>query len=325
MQSSPMTMKCLFQARRIIWRDTAAGFMSIARKGIAMLGIAVLTAVSLGIARPDLREVFVIALSEMRADSNGAIPAADPVQAPPSSSAPAALFSHAMPQHAGAAGLPRDQRAATHFLARKYRLAPDAVALLVGEAFDAGRELKIDPLLILAVMSIESSMNPFAQSNVGAQGLMQVMTTVHADRFEEFGGPRAALNPIANIRVGAEILKELVVRHGSVEAGLKAYVGATLQPDDGGYGLRVMVERARLESAVTGRPLVVPAEQQASEDAKPVSVPVSFAPLSDTTGVGIMPREARTSATRPKGKAGGDGGAVRSRPPVSGPMTNDAA
>jgi len=84
---------------------------------------------------------------------------------------------------------------------------------------------------------------------VGAQGLMQVMTKVHQDKFERFdGGAEAALNPIANIRVGSQILHDCIQRRGSVTGGLACYVGAT-GPSDGGYGAKVLAERRRLSLA----------------------------------------------------------------------------
>jgi hypothetical protein len=147
---------------------------------------------------------------------------------------------------------PREQHVA-QYLARRYRVADEAVRVLVAAAFEVGREKKLDPLLILSVMAIESSFNPFAQSPVGAQGLMQVMTRVHTERFEPHGGEAAALDPIVNIKVGSSILRELIARGGSVERGLQLYVGAGNLPDDGGYGARVLGERSRLELAASGK------------------------------------------------------------------------
>jgi len=145
------------------------------------------------------------------------------------------------------------QRHVTQYLARRYRVADDAVRVLVAAAYDTGRELGLDPLLILAVMAVESSINPLAQSPVGAQGLMQVMTRVHTDKFEPHGGEHAALDPIANIKVGSAILSDLIRRGGSVERGLQLYVGAGNLPDDGGYAARVLNERGRIAVAAAGR------------------------------------------------------------------------
>jgi hypothetical protein len=146
---------------------------------------------------------------------------------------------------------PRQHHVA-QYLARRYRVADEAVQMLVSAAFETARENRLDPLLILSVMAIESSLNPFAQSPVGAQGLMQVMTKVHAERFQPHGGETAALDPVANIKVGSAILRDLINRGGSVERGLQLYVGAGNLPDDGGYGARVLGERSRLQQAATG-------------------------------------------------------------------------
>ena len=145
------------------------------------------------------------------------------------------------------------QTRVAQYLSRRYRVADGAVRMVVSTAFQLGREKNIDPLLILSVVAIESSLNPFAESAMGAQGLMQVMTRVHAQRFEPHGGETAALDPIANMKVGASILHELISRGGSVERGLQLYVGAGNMPDDGGYGARVLGERARLQLAATGK------------------------------------------------------------------------
>ena len=154
----------------------------------------------------------------------------------------------------------RQQKYVTEWLSRRYRVAGDAANMLVSTAYSTAHEIKLDPLLILAVMAIESGLNPFAESPVGAQGLMQVMSKVHSDKFQEVGGKEAALNPVANIRVGAQILKDYVTRTGSVEGGLKTYVGAGAFEDDSGYGNKVLAEYRRLKQVASGKnvPIITP-------------------------------------------------------------------
>jgi soluble lytic murein transglycosylase-like protein len=147
----------------------------------------------------------------------------------------------------------KQQQFVTNWLSRRYRVAGDAANMLVSTTYQAAHEIKIDPLLVLAVMAIESGLNPFAESPVGAKGLMQVMAKVHHDKFEEVGGAQAALNPVANIRVGAQILKDYVTRSGSVEGGLKTYVGAGAFDNDSGYGSKVLAEYHRLKQVATGK------------------------------------------------------------------------
>jgi len=126
------------------------------------------------------------------------------------------------------------------------------LSALVAEAYDLGPDNQIEPTLILAVMAVESGFNPFAQSNVGAQGLMQVMTKVHEQKYQGFGGSLAAFDPVANVRVGVNVLKECINRAGSLEGGLKLYVGAGNMKDDQGYAGKVMAENTRLLQVAKG-------------------------------------------------------------------------
>jgi len=166
--------------------------------------------------------------------------------------------------HAGAPAASRspmklspEQQKIAQFVAKKYRIAVDDVQHLVAHAHRAARDFRLDPYLVLAVMSIESSFNPNARSSAGAQGLMQVLTRVHVEKFAPFGGPAAAFDPVANISVGSRILKEYLVREGSVEGALKSYVGAALMSHDFGYGYKVLSERERIAAAAAGRPIPV--------------------------------------------------------------------
>jgi soluble lytic murein transglycosylase-like protein len=170
---------------------------------------------------------------------------------------------------------PREQKWVTNWLAKRYRVAGDAANMLVSATYRTAMEVKIDPLLVLAVMAIESGFNPFAESPVGAQGLMQVMSKVHHDKFQSLGGVKAALNPVANIKVGATILKEYVRQTGSVESGLKLYVGAGAFENDAGYGYKVLAEYKRLKDVANGKSVPTTTTVAVKAPAKPVPPPAA--------------------------------------------------
>lgn len=147
-------------------------------------------------------------------------------------------------------------RPLANYLARKYKVAHGVTEQLVGAAFDAGRQVGLDPLLILAVVAIESRFNPIAESVMGAKGLMQVMPKLHREKLLEHGGEEAVLDPATNILVGARILKEYIRRTGSLESGLQLYAGA-LEDASSQYSEKVMAEKERLRQAMqrSERPL----------------------------------------------------------------------
>lgn len=136
-------------------------------------------------------------------------------------------------------------RVIANYLSRKYKVASDATEQLVSGAYEAGKQVGVDPLLILAVMAIESRFNPIAESVMGAKGLMQVIPSYHQDKLVEHGGTEAVLDPMTNILVGARILKEYIRRAGSLEAGLQLYSGG-FSDTTGQYAQKVMAEKARL-------------------------------------------------------------------------------
>ena len=146
--------------------------------------------------------------------------------------------------------LSREELRAVSWISKRYRVAPEPVAALVKVAFVEGRRVQIDPALILAVMCIESGVHPYAQSPVGAAGLMQVMTTINAKLYERYGGTEAAYDPVTNLRVGIQILKMLMDKRGSEEEALKFYVGAGLSGEDGGYVAKVLQEQILLRQAL---------------------------------------------------------------------------
>jgi soluble lytic murein transglycosylase-like protein len=258
-------------------RDTVSGFVTTAHHTLMILGVTAIGIVALMFVKPDLADK-VKAMSPFAVTQQTAAASAQPSVAPEQDGAyiktvamsDTSAFEE-LNSKAAQADL-RQQEWVTNWLSKRYRVANDAIDMLVSSAYVTAREIKLDPLLILSVMAIESRFNPFAESPVGAQGLMQVMSKVHRDKFEDHGGMKAALDPVANIRVGSLILKEYVTRGGSVEAGLKLYVGAGAFDTDFGYGNKVLAEYQRLKEVAKGKkvsihstPVAAPPKPKAQE------------------------------------------------------------
>ena len=253
------------QALRNFAADVTNGFFLITHNSFALVGVLVVFGVITLNARPDLRqtgeEKLMGWLHARQVSELGFTPERDAVERATATD----------PKD-----LPKEQAAVAYWLARKYRVAPEPLGALVAEAYEVGARARVDPTLILAIMAIESSFNPFAQSPVGAQGLMQVMTGIHSDKYESFGGKLAAFDPVTNLRVGVKVLQECIARAGSVQGGLKLYVGAGNLETDGGYAEKVLNEHARLYQVAKGKslptnPLFVavrnpPANAAASDD-----------------------------------------------------------
>lgn len=237
------------QSMRVFARDVGHGLMEVSHNTLALVGLAAVALVVFAAGRADLRQqVEVVALDWLqtrqveRELASGNLLA---VTAEPDAVARATA--------ADPAELSRQQAAVAQWISRRYKVAPEPISALVKEAWALGQRAKLDPTLILAVMAIESRFNPFAQSPVGAQGLMQVMTHIHDDKYVSFGGNHAAFDPITNLRVGVQVLKECIARAGSLHEGLRYYVGAALLESDGGYASKVLSEQAYLQAVAEGK------------------------------------------------------------------------
>jgi soluble lytic murein transglycosylase-like protein len=76
----------------------------------------------------------------------------------------------------------------------------------------------VDPLLVRALIQVESNYQPRARSSKGAMGLMQIMpATAREYRV------RNPYDPKTNIEVGVKRLKDLLDRWGAVDLALAAY------------------------------------------------------------------------------------------------------
>jgi Transglycosylase SLT domain len=272
------------QSAAVFLRDVGHGLLEVSHNTLALLGLVLAAVILFAAGRADVRH-------EAEAWTLGWLQARQVARAEPTDAETALAAELSEPDAIARATasdpkeLSRQQAAVAQWLARRYRVAPEPVSRLVQEAWAVGRKAGLDPTLILAIMAVESSFNPFAQSSVGAQGLMQVMTKVHNDKYEAFGGNHAAFDPVTNLRVGVQVLKECIARAGSLEAGLRFYVGAANLAEDGGYASKVLSEQNSLKLVASGKtvPLrailttVAPAAAKAETPADPVVEPAAKA------------------------------------------------
>ncbi len=250
-------------AAKVFARDTGNGLLEVSHNTFAVLGLVVVGGLLFISSRTDLRH-------EIEASTLGWLQARQEARTEPDVKLAAELSEPDAIARATASDpkeLNRQQSLVAHWISKRYRVAPEPISRLVKEAWYVGDRVKLDPTLILAIMAIESSFNPFAQSHVGAQGLMQVMTQVHDQKYEAFGGTFAAFDPVTNLRVGVQVLKECIARAGSLEAGLKFYVGAGNLAEDGGYAARVLTEQNHLRMVASGKTVAVNASSFAPPSA----------------------------------------------------------
>lgn len=280
--------KSAAQSAGVFLRDVGTGVLEVSHSTLAMVGLVVVAGVGFGASQPQLRadveqQLFgwLQARQEARAEFvAGAADLADMAEPLAVNRATAADVTK----------LSRPQASVAQWISRRYKVAPEPISRLVQEAWDVGQRAGVEPTLILAIMAVESSFNPFAQSTVGAQGLMQVMTEIHNKKYQPFGGNHAAFDPVTNLRVGVQVLKECIARAGGLERGLKYYVGAANLDSDGGYASKVLTEQTRLKLVASGHdvPTTTPIR---------VTTPPAVKPITPTPTA--LPEAADEGAPRP--------------------------
>ena len=206
--------------------DIREGFVEITRHSLALVGLSVLAIVLTFATRPSLQtsaSEWLMGWLTSRQDESLAQAVQD---------------------------LLPEQTKVTHWLSRKYRVAPQPLSNLVAEAWQLGQLSQLPPTLILAVMAVESGFNPFARGTQGAMGLMQIEPVAHEDTLNQFGGKLAAFDPQTNLRIGARLLQSNIQQAGSVAEGLRLYGRSSGQSNDTLYVERVMAEHKQLERIV---------------------------------------------------------------------------
>jgi hypothetical protein len=254
---------------RVFIADLGNGLLAVSHNSLAVIGLAVLSVTFVLGGRADVRGLLEERALDWLVERQEARTAASSQLEEPSLLAQGDFSAVDRATAVDPSELNRQQAAVAQWLSRRYKVAPEPVGRLVQESWSLGQRVGLEPTLILAIIAIESSFNPFAQSAVGAQGLMQVLTRVHDDKYVAFGGNHAAFDPLTNLRVGVQVLKDCIAKAGSVEGGLRHYVGAANLASDGGYAFKVLSEQEFLQQLIKGRSVPVTARLPVP----PVSVP----------------------------------------------------
>lgn len=224
-----------WQSLSSLFLDIREGFVEITRHSLALLGMVLLAVVLTFAARPSLQNSaseWLMGWLTSRQDETLARAVQD---------------------------LLPEQAKVTHWLSRKYKVAPLALEKLVAEAWQLGQLSQLPPTLVLAVMAVESGFNPFARGTQGAMGLMQIEPVAHAETLRQFGGQLAAFDPLTNLRIGARLLQANIKAAGSVEEGLRLYGRASGQANEQAYVERVMGEYQQMERIIRGQAGMGPA------------------------------------------------------------------
>lgn len=229
-----MKKKCLS-----IFKGAAAIALHFAHGGLLAVGVMVSVFVCVRVADAGLTPRMLPVLPELTLLANtGSGPEALP-----------ASFDTPL-EHEGGARLTAQQKQVVENLSRRFRVADAAVSQYVTYAYAAAEQYRIDPLLIIALISVESAFNPTAESIWGAQGLTQVIPRFHPEKLALFGPSASLLDPKVSIFVGAQVLREYIRATGSVEGGLQRYVGSIEDPDQI-YSNKVLNEHRRLLALVS--------------------------------------------------------------------------
>jgi hypothetical protein len=224
--------------------DIARGFVNISHHSFALLGLLAVLIALLALARPEVRTLTVQNVQGWLFTRLNISEAEDAKQQ-------VLLRSMA----AKSTDLDANQLALVQAIRSKYRIAPEPLNAIVLEVFDLASRSSLEPTLILAVIGIESNFNPFANSPLGAKGLMQVVPDVHAEQFAPYGGTMAIFDPKTNLRIGVKILKQCIDLTGKLEEGLRLFkAGEDSLSLESDYIARVLAEQSRLKDALPKPP-----------------------------------------------------------------------
>jgi len=117
--------------------------------------------------------------------------------------------------------------AVAHELVLQSRSLSEIDALRTADVLcQEARAVGYDPLLMLALIKVESGFDHYAISPVGAEGLMQIMPSTGRWMADKLGLDRSlghTFDPVLNVRLGTRYLAQLHRQFGSLDLALTAY------------------------------------------------------------------------------------------------------
>ena len=128
-------------------------------------------------------------------------------------------------------------------IARRHRVALPAAEFVVRLA---NVHFPENPELLLALIAVESHYNVWCRGSAGEVGLCQIRPDFHGASAVDL------IDPEANVKTAARILRENIRAAGSIEGGLRRYNGTGEAAER--YAARVLAERGRLGAIASANP-----------------------------------------------------------------------
>ncbi len=129
-----------------------------------------------------------------------------------------------------------DEERTADYIRKKYNLTPKLAHSIANSVYSNAKELKLDPMILLGLIHVESTFRPNEVSSSGAMGLMQIIPSWHVKLILEakntFGLSTNLFTPEVNIWVGARIKKQYLNQYGgNLSRALLQYNGSLKDPE----------------------------------------------------------------------------------------------
>jgi soluble lytic murein transglycosylase-like protein len=154
-------------------------------------------------------------------------------------------------------------RLESHLAGRMSGLDPALHEDLARAILEEAEAARLDPLLVLAVIEVESGYDPSAVSAAGAVGLMQLLPgTLQREATGRGGAAATGDGPVGNVRAGIRYLRRCLDSYPEVDVALMAYnagpnrlhawhLADAVPLEVRGYARRVLEGQVRLRHVLT--------------------------------------------------------------------------